>query len=367
VLRTWPETAACKTARGIFFPWGWLTAWLVCAAATASAEDLRPLGRIAFGSCCHQNRPQWIWEDIVEARPDVFLMIGDNIYGDSEDLAVLKQKWNQLGSVPKFQELRRICPVLATWDDHDYGANDAGVEFPVKKESQQVFLDFFGEPADSPRRRQEGVYWSYVFGPPGRRTQIVLLDTRYHRSPLKLNGKKKGVDVPYYGPYAANTDPGATILGETQWQWLADQLRQPAELRIIASSVQVLANAHHWEKWGNFPAERDRLFRLIRETQAQGVVIISGDRHHAEISRNDQVVGYPLFDVTSSSLNQPQKADGQDEPNPDRVGPIYRLMNFGVIDVDWSAADPVLTLQIRDLDGKPQLSQTVSLSALRPR
>lgn len=345
----------------------WASWWGCLLVGTLGAEELPVVSRIGFGSCYNQNRPPWIWDDIVAARPDVFLMIGDNIYGDSEDVSVLKHKWNQLGSVPKFQELRRMCPVLATWDDHDYGANDAGFEYPSKQASQQVFLDFFEEPAESPRRRQEGVYWSYLFGPEGRRVQIILLDTRYHRSPLKKNGKKKGVDVPYFGPYAPNTDPGVTVLGEAQWAWLAEQLRQPADLRILASSIQVLADGHQWEKWGNFPAERDRLFRLLRETRAQGVVIISGDRHHAEISRNDQLLGYPLFDVTSSSLNQPSKADGEDEPNPDRQGPIYRLMNFGMIEVDWSRPDPLVTLQIRDLDGQPQLSQTIPLSSLRPQ
>ncbi|MBI1346891.1 alkaline phosphatase family protein [bacterium] len=331
----------------------------------SAADPQTPLQRIAFGSCCNQNKQMWIWEDIVDAQHDVFLMIGDNIYGDSDDLAVLKSKWDQLGAVPKFQELRANCPVLATWDDHDYGKNDAGAEFAIKKESQQLFLDVFGEPADSPRRKQEGVYWSYLYGPEGKRTQIILLDTRYHRSPLKSHGIPREKGKPYYGPYTDNTDTGATVLGETQWAWLKTQLEQPADLRIIASSIQVLPNEHQWEKWGNFPAERERLFRLLRETKANGVLLISGDRHHAEISRNDALIGYPLYDVTSSSLNQP--GSPTDERNAHRKGEIYRLMNFGVIEIDWDTQPVGITLQIRDLYGKPVLSDHITLSELQPK
>jgi alkaline phosphatase D len=117
-------------------------------ASISPAAERPRISRIAFGSCCKQERPMPIWPSIVAAQPDVFLMIGDNIYGDSEDLAVLKAKWDKLGADPGFQQLRKTCPLYATWDDHDYGANDAGVEYPQKVGSQKLFLDFYAEPAD---------------------------------------------------------------------------------------------------------------------------------------------------------------------------------------------------------------------------
>jgi alkaline phosphatase D len=103
----------------------------------------------------------------VETRPELFLFLGDNIYADTEDMEVMRAKYAQLAAQPGFQKLRETCPILATWDDHDYGENDAGAEYPKKRESQQVFLDFFGVPRDSPRRAREGVYHSEVFGPRG--------------------------------------------------------------------------------------------------------------------------------------------------------------------------------------------------------
>lgn len=330
--------------------------------ANAADEPAAP-ARITFGSCCKQDKPQPIWDSIIATRPNLFLMIGDNIYGDSQDMSVLKSKWDLLGAQPGFVKLRQTCPVLATWDDHDYGADDAGAEYPRKRESQQLFLDLFGEPASSARRIQEGVYASYEYGPASQRVQVILTDARYHRSPLKKNGLKRG-DPGFRGPYRENNDEGVTILGDTQWKWLEEQLRKPAKVRIIASGVQFLANEHDWEKWGNFPTERDRLFKLIRDTKANGVILISGDRHSAEISRDDKSIGYPLFDITSSSLNSPGTLN-KSEPNALRTGPLYSPENFGMISIDWSQADPTIALELRDINGKPIETQRVPLSELQ--
>ncbi|MBC8117703.1 MAG: alkaline phosphatase D family protein, partial [Candidatus Saccharimonas sp.] len=213
--------------------------------------------------------------------------------------------------------------------------------------------------AEAPLRRQEGVYASHEYGPPERREQVILLDTRYHRSPLKKSGRKKG-DPGFLGPYTRNTDPGATILGEAQWTWFEAELRRPAQIRIIASSIQVLPNQHYWEKWGNFPQERVRFMQAIRDARANGVIVFSGDRHSAEISRNDRLVGYPLFEVTSSSLNAP--AQPKEEPNRDRVGGLHGQENFGAISIDWSQPDPVITLDLRDVTGQPIETQKSRLS-----
>ena len=97
----------------------------------------------------------------------------------------MRAKYARLAAMPGYQAAQVACPILATWDDHDYGVDDGGGEYPKKVESQQVFLDFFGDPEDSPRRKRQGVYDAEVFGPPGKRVQVILLDTRYFRSPLK--------------------------------------------------------------------------------------------------------------------------------------------------------------------------------------
>lgn len=354
-----------------------LSVGLLIAVPAQGADDQVLLSRIAFGSCAKQDQPQPIWDAIVESQPQMFIFLGDNIYGDTLDMDVLRAKYALLGNQPGLQKLKQTCRVIGTWDDHDYGANDAGAEYPRKRESQQIFLDFFGVAKDDPRRTQEGVYSSLVQGPPGKRVQIILLDVRYFRSPLKVGFKPGEPGDGYRGKYLPNTDADATLLGEAQWSWLEKQLKVPAELRIIGTGLQVIPDEHGSEMWGNFPRDRQRLFRLIRDTRASGVVLLSGDRHLAEIARlapeHPDGPGYPLFDVTSSSLNAPSgnitKAGVRfaNEINSYRVGLTFFDVNSGNIQIDWDLPDPLVRLQVRDEKGAVVLQQKVTLSQLRTR
>lgn len=315
----------------------------------------KPISRIAFGSCCDEELPQPIWYPIVESNPDLFLMIGDNIYADTTDMAEMRRLYGKLGAQPGFQALRQRCRILAVWDDHDYGANDAGADFPRKVESQVEHLRFFQEPPDSPRWKQEGVYHAHVFGPKDKRVQVILLDTRYHRSPLGPLRESDRWRLP-------NEDPDATILGAEQWRWLAEQLKQPATVRILVSSIQVVADEHRYEKWANFPHERDRLYKLLRDSGVKSLIILSGDRHQAELSRAEGILDYPLYDLTSSSLNRPRD---RTNPNRDRIGESIHVSNFGLVTIDWSKPDPLIRLEIRGDDGATLLAHDLPLSELQ--
>lgn len=300
-----------------------------------------PLTRIAFGSCFRETKPAPIFDAIVATRPECYLWLGDNIYGDTSDMEVLRRKYQVAATLPAYIALKATCPILGTWDDHDFGKNDAGNDYEMRKESQQVLLDFLGEPADSPRRQQEGVHASRDFGPPGKQVRVILLDTRYHRDPIGSNGR---------------------ILGEAQWQWLEGQLvGSPAQVHVLVSSVQVLPSEHRFEKWANFPKERERLLALLARPEVPPVLILSGDRHVGEISVDAESCGYPLHEITSSSLNQ--GGGGSDnEPNRLRLGPNFRAVNFGTLTVDWSRTKPVVTAALRDVHGAPQRAVTVELA-----
>ncbi|MFK7789069.1 MAG: alkaline phosphatase D family protein [Phycisphaeraceae bacterium] len=326
----------------------------------------RPIQTIAFASCAKPNQPETIWQSVLATEPDLFLFIGDNVYVDQprkpKGVEDFERTYAQLASEAGWQKLVAEVPVLATWDDHDYGLNDAGKEFPLKQIAQQQFADFFALPKDSPVRQREGIYDAHLFGPAGQRVQVILLDTRYFRDALKRNPKGRGKGR---GPYIANPDEKATLLGDAQWAWLEQQLKQPAQVRVIASSIQVVPEENGWEVWGNFPHERDRLYALIGSTKANGVVFISGDRHLTEISRDvSDGVPYPMWDFTSSGMNE--GGDRRvDEPNKHRVSDSRRVANFGVITIDWEAESPALTYETRGKDGGVILKQVVPLSKLK--
>ena len=171
---------------------------------TTTSLSQTPITTIAFGSCSDQKRPQPLWDDIVAQKAQLWIWIGDNIYGDTENMDTLRAKYDLQKSNPIYQQLRQSTSVIGVWDDHDYGVNDGGKEYPQRKQSQQLMLDFLDVPATSPLRKQEGAYSSHTYGPKGQRVKVILLDGRYFRDPLKKEGK---VNVP---------DPSGDMLGETQ-------------------------------------------------------------------------------------------------------------------------------------------------------
>jgi alkaline phosphatase D len=241
--------------------------------------------------------------------------------------------------------------MLAIWDDHDYGINDGGAGHPQRDAAQRLLLEFFAEPQSSPRWQREGLYDARIVGPEGKRVQIIVLDTRSFRSPL-------APIEPGGFRYAPSTDERATMLGDEQWRWLAAELQKPAELRLVVSSIQVIADEHPFESWSRFPGERARLLALLGGTP--GVIVLSGDRHRAELSRHDGV-GYPLFDFTSSSLNLP--IHGED-PNRYRVGPVVDPANFGRVDIDWSRGTVRFALVLEG--GDTALEHELALADLAP-
>ncbi len=314
----------------------------------AGGADAPVLSKIAFGSCIHQDRPAPVLASILERDPQLMLFLGDNVYGDdkpgNEGLTLLEAAYAQQKARPELQALRARVPVMATWDDHDYGLNDAGGEFPYKDKAQRLFADFWDLPADDPRRSRPGVYSAAIYGPAGRRVQVILLDTRYFRSTLERTAEGSR------WPYENSGDTAKTLLGETQWAWFADQLRQPAEVRVIASSIQIIADGHGWEKWGNIEPERERFFETVRASGATGVVLVSGDRHSAALYRLSGAVGYPLHEATSSSLNL-AFLEGRDidEPGVHRLTGMYTGANFGTVTVDWD--DRMIMMDIYDDEG----------------
>ncbi len=324
------------------------------------APAVNPLvSRIALGSCMKQDRPVPVLATVREFEPELFVWLGDNIYGDTHDMAVLERKYAQLGAKPLFAALRSAVPMIATWDDHDYGINDGGREYAQKETSKEVFLKFWAEPADSPRRQRPGIYTSYRFADPaGKRTlQIILLDTRTFRTPLTKNTTSS-----YKNDYRPDSNPANTFLGEAQWTWLEERLREPADLRLIGTSIQFGHEYNGWESWTNFPTEVDKMVRLIVATKAEGVVFLSGDVHWGELSVLKAPNCYPLHDLTASGINTEWDSV---EPNRNRVGEACREHHFGLIEIDWAATDPAVALQIRDGTGRTRVKSTVRLSRLK--
>ena len=273
--------------------------------------------RIAFGSCANQNTPMPIMQSIRDRKPDVFVMLGDNVYGDADSgdpsLPELREAYATLAQHKDFRPLTQEIPVLPIWDDHDYGDNDGeAISRSVQKRSASLNRSGVSEAPD-PRSQREGVYGAWSFGPEGQRVRLLLLDTRSFRSALTPIPRSQRPKVGRYIPSEAEAQE---MLGAEQWQWLETRLLEPADLRIVVSSIQVLAENHGWERWGLLPAERSRLLALLHKTP--GVVIVSGDRHWSSMYRDET----GLTEMTASSINRPSsKSFTETVPHSPLCGP----------------------------------------------
>jgi alkaline phosphatase D len=337
--------------------------YLLPAQADQSVDLTPNKNTIAFGSCLRQWQPQPVWQAISELSPKAFIFLGDNMYSDTGKYVSqaepqrIQTAYSDLAATETFKTFlsnakTQGTDLYATWDDHDYGSNDGGSDYPHKLAAKGYFLDFFKlENTATGGRENPGIYQSHRLNVADLDVQLLLMDTRSFRSPLKKDPNSQQCPGT---KNVANTDADATVLGAQQWHWLEQQLHQPADLRLIASSIQVVPEQHCYEKWANFPQQRQQLFDLIKKTQADGVVFISGDRHLAEISKlSESEAGYPLYEVTSSGLNS---AMGNNESfagehNNHRLNDIVFSDNFGAISIQEGSEGKRLVFQIYKASG----------------
>lgn len=321
--------------------------------------------KILFGSCSHQDKSMPILDAINAENADLFIFLGDNIYGDTKNMADLANKYKRLGNIPGIKTLRENTETIAIWDDHDYGENDAGAQYPEKEASRKLMLDFWQEPKNSMRySRDSGIYTAYMYGKGEQKVHVILPDLRWNRDTLNHVSKQAYIldrKPNNMGPYSPSTVKNASMLGEKQWLWLEEELKKPSAIKIIGSSLQLLPEFTGWESWANFPEDRKRLFALIKKHKVNGVLLISGDTHWGEVSKVSLATDYPLWEVTSSGLTEEWK---QVSPNKHRVGSYTSEVNYGEILIDWDDSDPKISLKIKDIKGDVFAHHNLMLSEI---
>ena len=282
--------------------------------------------KLGIGSCVDQDYPTPAWASLEKESINSFFFLGDNIYGDVpsgrlDNVILSYEKLNdQMPSWLKNTEK------LVIWDDHDYGLNDAGANYIYKAESQQIYNDAWNIDQNDPRRSREGIYFSELKDIAGKKILIVGLDTRYFRSNLIKIGNS----------YKPHKNSNTTILGPIQWQWLEKELSREHDILILASSIQVLATEHRFEKWSNIPHERDKLLALLNKLSSK-VLIISGDRHRSGFYKQDNI-----YEFTSSSLNR--GIFPSYESDSLLIGKTYIQNNYGIVQFH----ENILNLFIKD-------------------
>jgi alkaline phosphatase D len=196
--------------------------------------------------------------------------------------------------------------------------------------------------------------------------QIILLDTRFFKDRYQKDPtpKAKRLKAGKVGGYLPDDDPKKTLLGDGQWRWLEQQLKIPADVRLIASSIQVIPDKKGMDEWGNFPREREKLFELIVGAGARGIILLSGNVHFAELSKS-YVKDYPLFELTSSGMTHVNEAYAK-AVNEHRIAGPFVDHNVGLVEIDWKKEpSPLITLKVIGADGRTAFSHPVRLNDLR--
>ncbi len=305
--------------------------------------------RMAFGSCNRQDALQPLWKPILADHPDLWVWMGDNIYGDSPVMDTLHAKYARQNANVDYQLLKASTPLIGIWDDHDYGINDGGKHFAQKKASRDVMFDFLGVPDDAPERKREGAYASHTFEEGEQQVKVILLDGRYFRDTLTR------IDRVY------QVNSTGQILGDAQWKWLENELKtSTAQVNFIVSGIQILPTEHAYEKWANFPQEREKLLNLIANSGVQNPILLSGDRHIAEIMKlEDSRFPMGLYEITASGLTHTWSGIAE-EKNSLRISGLIAKLNYGLASFDW-AKDEVL-IEIKGENGHIHAQQIISLS-----
>jgi len=315
---------------------------------------------VALGSCLFVNEAAadrsgmpyggdyQIFTAIHERRPDVMLWLGDNVYmrePDWDSRTGMLYRYTHDRALPELQPLLGATHHYAIWDDHDAGPNNTHRSQWNMSTAHEAFELFWANPS---------------FGVPGVKgpttyfqwgdADFFLLDNRSHRTPNR------------------RTTTESTILGEAQIEWLLDSLAASrAPFKFIAMGGQFLNPVHAHETYAHLaPGERDRLLRAIRHQGITGVIFLSGDRHHTEVSRLLEWGYPPIYDLTFSPLTAGAHSDAADEPNILRLdGTLVTERNFGLLSFSGPTGDRTLKISSIGADGVERWNRSIHELELR--
>lgn len=323
---------------GVELAHGSFTMWDAAAART----------RIAFGSCADIDDGTGLaWQRIAREEPDAIVLIGDTPYIDTTDLAGQRARHRAFAGAPEFEALTSRVPLVAVWDDHDFGRNDTDGRLPGRETSRRVFMEY--RPNERAGDGTNGLYTAFRSGP----VEVIVLDTRWF---AKTEPSRDDPRLP-------------SLLGEAQWRWLEATLRaSTAPFKVVASSMvwNNRVRALKSDCWGAYPHEFARLQRLVRETQAGGVVLVSGDVHRSRelVHPTAALAGYDLVEFVTSPLHARVHADAA-VTGPEVVFDAGIPNAFLMLEARDVGGKASLTARMMDASGRVFHERTIGADTLR--
>ena len=313
---------------------------------TSPPQGVPSIITLAIGSCAREEEgDRAVWRRMAALDPHAVVLLGDCPYIDSTDLIVQRTRYGEFAAVTEFADLLRSRPLYATWDDHDFGANDTNGLLPGKEYAQQAFIEYHANPSYGDGR--EGVYTKFRMSG----VEVFLLDTRYFAATAP-------------SPIA----DGPTLLGTAQWEWLRDGLRaSDAPFKLLASGLiwNGAVRPGKPDHWDSYQEEREAIFRFLGEEGISGVVLMGGDIHRTRVLRYEtrEVVGYPLTELITSPIHAGVIVEA-DTPHPALIHDSGEPHAFLLMTVDTTVNPPTLHARFENAEGRELYSLTLNTAEL---
>lgn len=327
------------------------------------------------GSCAYFNEPKYdriytdyatldkpaapygldssIFQTMARTPASFMLWLGDNWYTREPDYYSeygLNYRASHDRAQPILQGFLKAMPHYAIWDDHDFGPNDCDKSYHLKESSRQVFMNYWLNPSYG--ESGKGIYTRFVYGD----AEFFLLDDRSFRSNDNMAD-------------TINSFPNQEkrMFGPEQMDWLKNALLgSKATFKIIATGSQVLNPVSLFDCFRKFPAEYNELMSFLTIEKIDGVVFLTGDRHHSEIIRVPRTGTYPLYDITCSPLTSgTHKFFGAEARNQYRVLGIDQKQNFGKISFTGTPAERRMKVEFIGVNGESLGDWSVTAQQLK--
>lgn len=316
-------------------------------------------------SCAYFNQPEYdrpgkpyggdssIFDTMAKEKAAFMLWLGDAWYTREVDYYSewgLRYRASRDRAMPVLQNFWKAMPQYAIWDDHDYGPNDIGKNYILKETSRDIWKKYWCNPSYG--ENGQGTYTMLSWGD----ADIFLTDDRWWRSADRM---KDSID--------GKPNPDKRMLGKQQMEWLKNSLLySSATFKIIAMGSQVLNPVSPFDKLSRFPVEYDELMNFLKENKVNGVVFLTGDRHHSEVIKVDRPGAYSLYDVTVSPLTAGTHTFGNAEKNnPYRVLGIDEKQNYGKFSFSGKRGERKLTVNFYGIKGDSLGEWTVTEKELK--
>lgn len=316
----------------------------------AKAESFERELSFLVGSCAFQY-PTWtgkrrkrneIFNTMTKTEGEFMIWLGDNVYylfGQWNSLKKMAKKNLKVRSRAPIDAFIQYRPNYALWDDHDFGPNNSDSRFKNKHLTTQMFKHTWLNPhygIDSSNNNGVTMQFSKADA------EFFCIDTRSF----------------------SRLDSGV-IIGQPQMEWLkAKLLASRANFKFLAIGAQILTDDPMGVHMGKCEAERKELLDFISDNDIKGVIIISGDRHFAELAQWKREGKYTLQEVTTSPLTS--FIDERGSKNSHRkAGTFVPDQNFARFTLRGQGAARECFIELIDRTGNLWWSHTILLSELQ--